>query len=520
MILILLASFTLPLNLVALPLNDVDEKELMAQLRDAGVQNMDEIHSVLENVEAIRSARSRGPKYGYDTKYVANNEYPENIRAERIESLEPVRSLEEIKSVQPVRRIKEVEAIQPIANLQEIERIEEVENVVPLSPRVVDRFLETEGLSWKGQTRWDPYSESTSGRSISYGNRELYGTANMDYDDVQRILNLFDINDLSQIIQVIPIKNIKAVERLGFSRDRIENIVQSARIQEAENIRSGRVRYAPRIQKVGNIRPARIQEVGNIRPARIQEVDSIRPARIQEVDSIRPLRIQEVESIRPVIYSQGTKYYKGGARRPESENPNYPTDNFPSRWEGESNSYAKTESSKSRILQLIREIDQETKVLRNLKNQLELSMLKLKSIRELTKQHLSRYQNLINRLDVLQSRLKGSSTARFEVYDSVPKNEEGSGANDDATYGFGIKNANQIFGNAYNIQKVDNMREVVSKKEVADLQKVTGLQEIDRLEEVEEMTPVKSIQEVKRILPLTDRQADRLLTMHAAASKY
>merc|ERR1712212_305034 len=358
----------------------------------------------------------------------------------------------------------------------------------------------------------------------------------MDYADVQRILDLFDINDLSQIIRVIPIKNIVALERLGFSKDRIENIIQSARIQEGERIQPGRwqdvgsIRPAKiqdlssirpaRIQEVESIRPAKIQGVESIRPAKIQGVSSIRPAGIQEGESIRPATIQEVESIRPVINSHEI-HYEGG-RSPGSGYLNDPAEqeNVQSGRGDEPISYTITKSSKLRILQLLRDIDKETKVLDHLKNQLRICMLKLKSIQALSQQHLSRYQNLLNRLEVLLSQLKGSSTT-FEVYDSVPNNviEEG-GKGDEDVYGNGIIDMG-IFGNTYNVQEVDNMSEVVSKKEIADLLKVTGMQEIDLVEQIEELAPVKSIQEVKRMLPLTDQQADRLLAMaHAQSIKY
>jgi len=510
---------------------------------------------------------------------------------EEVESIQPVMGIQEVESILPVLEIQEVESIQPVTNIQEIERIEEVENIVPLNARVVDRFMASEGLRWNGKTRWHPYSDGTRGVSGNYGNRGLFGSKNMDntysegsrgvsvnygnrglfgskttdYANVQRILDLFDINDLSQIIRVIPIKNIIALERLGFSKDRIENIVQSARIQEGERIQPGRIRdvgsirpvkiqdassirpanirevssiQPARIQEVESIRPTRIREVSSIRPAnireissiqpanirevssiqpaRIQEVESIRPARIQEVESIRPARIQEVESIRPVINSHEI-HYEGG-RSPESGS--LKQENVQSGGVDGEISYTITKGSKLRILQLLRDIDEETKVLDHLKNQLRICMLKVKNIRAATRQHLSRYQNLLNRLEVLQSRLKGSSTT-FEVYESVPKNviEEG-GKVDEDVYGNGIIDAG-IFGNTFNVQEVDNMREVVSKKEVADLQKVTGMQEIDRVEPIQEMTPVKSIQEVKRMLPLTDQQAGRLLAMaHAQSIKY
>jgi len=548
--------------LVALPLNDVDEKELKGQLREAGIQDSDEIFSVLENVEAIRSARSGDEKYGYPAKHMADAEKVESIQQVRgiqdVESIQPVIGIQEVESIQPVIGIQEVESIQPVRGIQEVEsiqpvtNIEEIENILSLDPGVVDRFMASEGLSWNGKTRWHPYSDGTKGVSVNYGNRGLFGSKNMDYPysegtrgvsvnygnrglfgsktmdyaDVQRILDLFDINDLSQIIRVIPIKNIVALERLGFSKDRIENIIQSARIQEGERIQPGRwqdvgsIRPAKiqdissirpaRIQEVESIRPAKIQDVSSIRPARIQEVESIRPAKIQGVSSIRPARIQEAESIRPVINSHEI-HYKGYLNDPAEQ------ENVQSGRVDEPIAYTITKSSKLRILQLLRDIDEETKVLDHLKNQLRICMLKLKSIQALSQQHLSRYQNLLNRLDVLLSRLKGSSTT-FEVYDSVPNNviEEG-GKDDEDVYGNGIIDMG-IFGNTYNVQEVDNMSEVVSKKEIADLLKVTGMQEIDLVEQIEEMTPVKSIQEVKRMLPLTDQQADRLLAMARAQS--
>merc|ERR1719365_118471 len=251
-------------------------------------------------------------------------------------------------------------------------------------------------------------------------------------------------------------------------------------MKEAENYRLGGIQNInnfPGTQEVESIRPVKIQEVESIQPARIQEVESIRPVKIQEVESIQPVRIQEVKQ-----------------------------DGVPIGWESE-------QPADSSYKQLIEDIEKETKVLHYLKDQPESSIRKLNSIRVVTKHHLSKYQSLLDRLAAMQSRLKNSAT-KFDVYESVPKGVFGEGSKNGNVdvYGNGIEDSTN-FGNAYNLQKVDNIGEVISKKQVADLQKVKSLQEIDRLGEVKALMPVKSIQEVKRILPLTDRQADRLLAM-------
>merc|ERR1712212_1452416 len=161
--------------------------------------------------------------------------------------------------------------------------------------------------------------------------------------------------------------------------------IRPAKIQEVESIRPAKIQDVSsirpaRIQEVESIRPAKIQGVSSIRPARIQEVESIRPAGIQEGESIRPATIQEVESIRPVINSHEI-HYEGG-RSPGSGYLNDPAEqeNVQSGRGDEPISYTITKSSKLRILQLLRDIDKETKVLDHLKNQLRICMLKLKSI--------------------------------------------------------------------------------------------------------------------------------------------
>ena len=149
--------------------------------------------------------------------------------------------------------------------------------------------------------------------------------------------------------------------------------------------------------------------------------------RIQEVESIQPVRIQEVKQ-----------------------------DGVPIGWESE-------QPADSSYKQLIEDIEKETKVLHYLKDQLESSIRKLNSIRVVTKHHLSKYQSLLDRLAAMQSRLKNSAT-KFDVYESVPKGVFGEGSKNGNVdvYGNGIEDSTN-FGNAYNLQKLDNIGEVISK---------------------------------------------------------
>merc|ERR1711915_768151 len=63
------------------------------------------------------------------------------------------------------------------------------------------------------------------------------------------------------------------------------------------------------------------------------------------------------------------------------------------------------------------------------------------------------------------------------------------------------------------MQPVDNIQKVISQIEIDRNEEVVDMQPVVNLQEVTGMQEVSNIQEVKRILPLTDRQAAKLLRM-------